>query len=178
MKSLHAGDTLVVWKARSPRAFGAPTDRHRRPLARERRRVPKSDRRARHDDPAGARGLPPIRRRPRLCSPIQTFGSPRSRRARCRPRFATHWTRRTVETASAVPGRLHRRPRPVCYAARVPSPASTGRQSYQVCGKRRGKRASRVAAGNRSESLPLGVSALSRQISIGDFGVEFGRARR
>ena len=78
-------------EARSPRAFGAPTDRHRRRLARERRRVPKSDRRARHDEPAGTPGLPHIRRRPRLCSPIRTFGSPRSRRARCMLRFATHW---------------------------------------------------------------------------------------
>jgi hypothetical protein len=90
MKSVREGDTLAL-EARSPRAFGAPTDRHRRRLAQEIRRVPKSDRRARHAEPAGAPGPPHIRRRPRLCSPIRTFGSPRSRRARCMLRFATHW---------------------------------------------------------------------------------------
>jgi Resolvase, N terminal domain len=90
MKSVHEGDTLVVWKldrlARSARQLIDTVD-----LARERRRVPKSDRRARHDEPVGTPGLPHIRRRPRLCPPIRTFGSPRSRRARCMLRFATHW---------------------------------------------------------------------------------------
>ena len=52
MKTVHEGDTLVVWKldrlARSARQLIDTVD-----ALPERRRVLKSDRRARHDDPRG-----------------------------------------------------------------------------------------------------------------------------
>jgi hypothetical protein len=91
MKSVHEGDTLVVWKldrlARSARQLIDTVDALRERDAAFRSLTDALDTTSRRVTP----GLPHIRRRPRLCSPIRTFGSPRSRRARRMLRFATHW---------------------------------------------------------------------------------------
>jgi hypothetical protein len=109
MKSVHEGDTLV-WKldrlARSARQLIDTVDALRERGAAFRSLTDALDtttpraRLAFHIF-GGGRGYA------RRSEPSE---SPRSRRARCMLGFATHWARRT-ETASAVLGRLHRRPR-------------------------------------------------------------------
>ena len=165
MKSAHEGDTLVVWKlnrlARSARQLIDTVDALRERGAAFRSLTDALDTRPRGDawSSTYSSAVEAMLADPNL---RVAAIAPRALRAQVRdPLVPPHGGDRFT-----VVGRPHRRPRPVCYAARVPYPASTGRQLYQVCGKSRGKRASSVSAGNRSESLPLGVSDPSRPRAV------------
>ena len=127
-------------EARSPRAFGTPTDRHRRRLARE---------------GAAFRSLTDAldTTTPRARLAFHIFGGGRGYARRSEPSGRHDRAARVACWGSRPTG-----PRRTVGRARAPYPASTRRQSYQVCGKSRGKSASSVSAGNRSESLPFGVS--------------------